>query len=67
MIRTSTSALDPYTDQAPLDPWPLCRELREMGPVVWPEEYGMLAVTRYNTVLNVLRDWEDSRPRLASW
>ena len=33
MMRTPSSALDPYADQALLDPWPLYRELREMGPV----------------------------------
>jgi hypothetical protein len=31
MIRTPTSTLDPYTDQALLNPWPLYRGLREMG------------------------------------
>jgi cytochrome P450 len=59
MIRTPTSALDPYTDQPPLDPSPpLYGELHKMGPVVWLEERRMFAVTRYDAVLNVLRDWE---------
>jgi cytochrome P450 len=58
MIRTPSSALDPYADQALLDPWPLYRELREMGPVVWLEKHGMFAVTRYDAVVKVLRDWE---------
>jgi cytochrome P450 len=57
-IRAPISALDPYADQALLNPWPLYRELREMGPVVWLEKYGMLALTRYDVVVKVLRDWE---------
>jgi cytochrome P450 len=53
-----TSTLDPYSDQALLNPWPLYRELREMGPVVWLEKYGMSALTRYDVVVKALRDWE---------
>ena len=53
-----TSTLDPDTDQALLNPWPLYRELREMGPVVWLEKYGMFALTRYDVVVKALRDWE---------
>jgi cytochrome P450 len=56
--RALASTLDPYTDQALLNPWPLYRELREMGPVVWLEKHRMFALTRYDVVLKVLRDWE---------
>jgi cytochrome P450 len=55
--KTPTSPLDPYTDAALLNPWPLYRELREMGPVVWLEKYGMFALTRYDAVVRALRDW----------
>jgi cytochrome P450 len=55
---TPTSTLDPYSDQALLNPWPLYRELREMAPVVWLEKYGMFALTRYDAVARTLRDWE---------
>jgi cytochrome P450 len=58
MIRTPVSALDPYTDQALLDPWPLYRELREMGPVIWLEKHGVFALTHYDVVVQILRDWE---------
>jgi cytochrome P450 len=57
-LDVSTSTLDPYTDQALLNPWPLYRELRGMGPVVWLVRYGMFALTRYDAVVKVLRDWE---------
>jgi cytochrome P450 len=56
--RTPASTLDPYADQALLNPWPLYRELREMAPVVWLEKYGMFALTRYDVVVKALRDWE---------
>ena len=52
------STLDPYTDQALLNPWPLYHELREMGPIVWLEKYRMFALTRYDVVVKALRDWE---------
>jgi cytochrome P450 len=55
------STLDPYTDQALLNPWPLYHELREMGPIVWLEKYGMFAFTRYDVVVKALRDWEAFR------
>src|ERR1700730_9912638 len=57
-IGIQASTLDPFADQALLDPWPLYRELREMGPVVWLERYGMFAFTRYDVVVKALRDWE---------
>jgi cytochrome P450 len=56
--RAPISTLDPYTDQALLNPWPLYHELREMGPIVWLEKYGMFALTRYDVVVKALRDWE---------
>src|SRR6516165_12500717 len=57
-IGAATSTLDPYADQALLNPWPLYRELREMGPAVWLEKYRMFALTRYDAVVRVLRDWD---------
>jgi cytochrome P450 len=56
--KAPTSTLDPYADEALLNPWPLYRELREMGPVVWLQKYGMFALTRYDVVVKALRDWE---------
>src|SRR3979411_607915 len=56
--KVPTSTLDPYTDQALLNPSPLYRELREIGPVVWLQKYGMFALTRYDVVVKALRDWE---------
>jgi cytochrome P450 len=50
--------LDPYADEALLDPWPLYDELREMGPAVWLEKHRLYALTRYDPVVRALRDWE---------
>jgi hypothetical protein len=58
MMEAPASTLDPYPDQALLNPWPLYRELREMGPAVWLEKYRMFALTRYDAVMKALRDWE---------
>ena len=53
--RALASTLDPYADQALLNPWPLYRELREMAPVVWLEKYRMFALTRYDVVVKANR------------
>jgi cytochrome P450 len=58
LTEAPASTLDPYTYQALLNPWPLYRELRGMGPVVWLEKYAMFAVTRYDAVMKALRDWQ---------
>jgi len=58
LTEAPASTLDPYTDQALPNPWPLYRELRGMGPVVWLEKYAMFAVTRYDAVMKALRDWQ---------
>ena len=56
--KAPTSMLDPYADKALLNPWPLYRELRDMGPVAWLEKYGMFVLTGYDVVVKALRDWE---------
>jgi cytochrome P450 len=58
MRRGPTSTADPYADEALLNPWPLYRELRDIGPVVWLEKYRMLALTGYDVVVKALPDWE---------
>ncbi|WP_308817190.1 cytochrome P450 [Pseudonocardia alni] len=49
------SAVEVYSDQALLDPWHCYRELRDAGPVVFLERYGMYAATRYSVVDHILR------------
>jgi cytochrome P450 len=50
------SDLDPYTDAALLDPWPVYRLLRDAGPAVWLPQYKMFALTRHASVRAALRD-----------
>lgn len=50
------SRVDLFTDDALEDPYPLLRELRDAGPVVWLESHGVYAVTHYSEVRAVLGD-----------
>lgn len=52
------SDLDLHADSALLNPYPLYRELRETGSVVWMRKYGMFALSRYTDVRNALSNWE---------
>jgi cytochrome P450 len=51
-----TSDIDPYTNEALLEPWEGYRELRALGPAVWLRKYQMVALTRYESVLRALKD-----------
>ncbi|HEY6277909.1 MAG TPA: cytochrome P450 [Streptosporangiaceae bacterium] len=50
--------LDPFADGFLRDPFPFHQELREAGPVVWLERYGIWGMARYTEVHDALRDWE---------
>lgn len=41
-----------------LNPYPLYRELRDAGPVIWLEAYGLYMLPRYQEVRQALEDWE---------
>ncbi|WP_424140586.1 cytochrome P450 [Roseomonas chloroacetimidivorans] len=47
---------DPYLDEILSDPYPFYERLRDAGPVVWLEKYGVYAVGRYDVVKRVLTD-----------
>ena len=62
---TATSSLgapairdDPYDDANLADPYPLFERMREAGPVVWLEKYGVHAFTRFDECREILRDHE---------
>ena len=40
------------------NPYPVYQELRDAGPVIWLEEYGMYMLPRYAEVRQALSDWE---------
>jgi 4-methoxybenzoate monooxygenase (O-demethylating) len=50
-------ALDPFADDFLRDPFAFHSELREAGPVVWLERYGVWAMARHAEVHDALRDW----------
>jgi cytochrome P450 len=52
------SAVDPFADDFLAEPYPFYEELREAGPVVWLERYGLWACARHAEVQAVLSDWE---------
>ena len=40
------------------DPYPLYQELRDAGPVIWLEAYGMYMLPRYAETRAALEDWQ---------
>jgi hypothetical protein len=52
------SRLDPFDEAFLADPWPYHAELRDLGPVVYLERYGVWAVARYDDVVATLHDWK---------
>jgi len=49
---------DPYGPEAIHDPYPLYERIREAGPVVHLEQYGVAATARYEVARAALLDWE---------
>jgi cytochrome P450 len=56
-LGAPVSAADPFADDFLRDPFAFHEELREVGPVVWLERYGVWAMARYDEVHDALRDW----------
>jgi hypothetical protein len=50
------SDLDPYSDEALIDPSGLYEELQRLGSAVWLTKYHMFALTRYDSVVRALKD-----------
>ena len=49
--------IDPFSDPFLADPYPDHEALREAGPVVWLEKYGIYASARHAEVQTALQDW----------
>lgn len=49
---------DPYDDANLTDPYPLFQRMRDAGPAVWLERYGVAAFTRFAEVREILVDHE---------
>lgn len=52
-----SSDVDLWDDDVLVDPYPIFSELRALGPVVWLERHGVVAVPRFEQVKAVLGDW----------
>jgi len=55
---SATSNIDPFSREFLSDPYPFHEQLREAGPVVWLERYGIWAMARHEEVRSSLMDWE---------
>lgn len=53
---TPASAIDLYSDESVLAPYDNYRVLRDLGPAVWLDQYGVWAVGRYADVYDSLHD-----------
>ena len=53
-----TSDVDLWDDAILADPYPAYRALRDLGPVVWLERPGLLALPRFDVVRSVLTSWQ---------
>ncbi|MET8331581.1 cytochrome P450 [Streptomyces sp. NPDC005181] len=53
-----TSDIDLFTDDALTDPYPLYRDLRDAGPIVYLTRYDVHVLARYEQVRDALEDWE---------
>lgn len=53
---TSTARL--FDEEYLRDPYPLYRELRDAGPVIWLDAYDMYMLPRYAETRQALEDWE---------
>ncbi len=57
-IDRSVSTVDPFSNEFLTDPYPHHQALREAGPVVWLERYGIWAMARHQEVRDALTDYQ---------
>jgi len=58
MATIAVSMLDPFSREFLTDPYPFHEQLREAGPVVRLDRYGVWAMARHEEVRASLMDWE---------
>lgn len=58
MMPAPRTQLDIMSPETAADPWPLLRDMRERGPVVWHEHYKRWLVTADHEVRAVLGDFK---------
>jgi cytochrome P450 len=57
-VSHPVSSVDPFSHAFLHDPYPHHQAMREAGPVVWLEHYGVWAMARHQEVRDTLTDWE---------
>src|ERR1700736_3841719 len=57
-IDRPVSSIDPFSHAFLRDPYPQHETLREAGPVVWLEQYGIWTMARHQEVRDALTDWQ---------
>jgi 4-methoxybenzoate monooxygenase (O-demethylating) len=57
-LSRPVSAVDPFSPAFLHDPYPHHEALREGGPVVWLERYGIWTMARHEQVRDALTDWQ---------
>jgi 4-methoxybenzoate monooxygenase (O-demethylating) len=57
-VDRPVSTIDPFSHDFLGDPYPHHEAMREAGPVVWLEQYGIWAMARHQEVRDALTDWE---------
>jgi len=58
MTEAPVSDIDPFCAEFFEDPFPAHEALRELGPVVRLDRYGVYGIARYAEVHTVLNDWQ---------
>ena len=57
-LSRPVSTVDPFSHEFLHDPYPHHEALREAGPVVWLEQYGIWTMARHQEVRDALTDWQ---------
>jgi 4-methoxybenzoate monooxygenase (O-demethylating) len=57
-VERAVSSVDPFSHGFLQDPYPHHEAMREAGPVVWLERYGVWAMARHQEVRDALTDWQ---------
>ncbi len=58
LVERPVSSVDPFSHAFLENPYPHHEAMREAGPVVWLEHYGIWAMARHQEVRDALTDWQ---------
>src|ERR1700761_3821192 len=58
LVERAVSSVDPFSHAFLENPYPHHEAMREAGPVVWLEHYGIWAMARHQEVRAALTDWQ---------